>query len=157
MLQIYVSSVSDVSDVCSKCLFKMFHLFQTYATSVLSEYCICCNGYTHMSKLYVLAVSDICYKCFHESYTLGWDAQNDVARIRKRGMHSHVFARRSKHGRSLHARMKRRGRGRSQQVIWEMQASHLGGMGGPMCAREMERANPGVQNGEGADDIRTDV
>jgi hypothetical protein len=38
----------------------MFHLFQTYVASVLSGYCICCNGYTHMLQDYVSPISDIC-------------------------------------------------------------------------------------------------
>jgi hypothetical protein len=45
------------SHICYKCIFQMFHMFQTYVPSVLSGCCICCSGYTHMLKTYVLIVS----------------------------------------------------------------------------------------------------
>jgi hypothetical protein len=45
------------SHICYKCMFQMFHLFQTYISNILSGYCICCSGYTHMLQTYVLIVS----------------------------------------------------------------------------------------------------
>jgi hypothetical protein len=49
-------------------MFQMFQLFQTYVVSVLSEYYICCSGYTYMlqaSIQNILFVSDVYCKYFH--------------------------------------------------------------------------------------------
>ena len=68
-------------------MFQMFQLFETYVASV-------------------------CYKCFmFQAYTLGWDGQSHVARIRRRGALIPVCASETKKaGRSLHtcARQSRR-------------------------------------------------
>ena len=60
-----------VIHVSCKSLFKMFHLFRMHVASVLSEYCICCNGYVvnicskyfiyfrHMLQLFQLSVAKV--------------------------------------------------------------------------------------------------
>jgi hypothetical protein len=42
---------------------QMFHMFQTYAANILSECCMCCNGYIHMLQAYVANVSSFSYIC----------------------------------------------------------------------------------------------